>query len=52
MQINFGVAGLPNTEEDDLSISTDNQDNDTEVPLEKEYILATQKGQIYEKAIE
>ena len=32
-------AALPNTEEDDLSIGTD---NDTEVPLEKEYISAIQ----------
>ena len=28
-------AVLPNTEEDNLSISTYNEDNDTEVPLEK-----------------
>ena len=30
------------TEEDDLSISTDIEDNDTGVPLENEHISATQ----------
>ena len=40
---------LPNTEEDDLSVSTDNEDNDTGTS-EKEYISATQAVQFFLKS--